>query len=1004
MIDASYTGRLRCALLTMIALVISWQGGEAAALADNGAFVLAEEGEARAVIVLHDDAPTYTRQAAEDLADYLHRITGGTFEIVVEPPQGQRRIWVGDHPALADHMAGLEFDPRHPEQVLITAREDDLAILGRDVVAAGEQVESGTSAAVNTFLQEHMDMRWLWPGELGLDIIAQPTVVFEPFEFTYRPPLRQRQLRMSPYARTLRRGFEDTDEPHFIDRQVLSEKEAKVDAWRRFHRLEQGHSHRPNWFRATHAFGHWWDRYAEEEPELFAKQLDGTRSTSNTSRSKLCVSNPDVWDRWLEEAKQTLEENPWQTVLSASPNDNSIRDKCVCEDCRALDPDEGPMVRLTSLGEKYETVALTDRYVYFWNRLGELLEEEFPERDLYVGAWAYGPYRTPPVERNLRDNVAIGFVGSLSTSPRAAREQDRENWRQWAEKAPLMVWRPNLMHGPDVGLRGTPYLTLERLTEDMRFLADHHMVGMDVDASARHHWATQGPMYYFLAQLGWDPYADYESLRADYLERGFGPAAEEMSEYYQFFEDLQYQTLERLEGLNRRQVTRRQPEVYNEQVLAEANALLEAAERAASESEAIYRDRIAFVRTGLAFLEAQVAVVEAMSELRLARGGEMRERIRAALDAYEAKQALLEECFGSFAISAIHYWAEVENRRLTDFLGPLDEMYLALLEDREGVVDLPVEWDFRLDPSSVGEDRQWHLDESDAQWDRLTITSWWGDQLEPDDQDAAEMREYHGDAWYRTWFDKPTLADAEQLWLHFGAIDESCWVYVNGALVGEQVFDRDVDPDAWNKPRRFDITEHVREGENLLTVKVQALGGEGGIWRGAHLRKELPNRVENGRFNEDAQGWRLRHRGLDARSTDFDDAPFEGVMQVAFEPGEYVGEKGVRITKNDDELADLSGSSDGPFEPGEYRFVMRYKQLMDANAIGDAYMSIRKSFIRGGERENVWSRTPDEPVDDWAVLYETFELNESSDRVSITVFLRDEAEFWIDELAIEKLD
>ena len=56
---------------------------------------------------------------------------------------------------------------------------------------------------------------------------------------------------------------------------------------------------------------------------------------------------------------------------------------------------------------------MTDRFVKSWNILARGLRERFPGREVYVGAWAYGPERTPPVREVLEKNLVIGFVSSF---------------------------------------------------------------------------------------------------------------------------------------------------------------------------------------------------------------------------------------------------------------------------------------------------------------------------------------------------------------------------------------------------------------------------------------------------------------------------------------------------------------------------------------------------------------------------------------------------------------
>lgn len=70
---------------------------------------------------------------------------------------------------------------------------------------------------------------------------------------------------------------------------------------------------------------------------------------------------------------------------------------------------------------------------------------------------------------------------------------------------------------------------------------------------------------------------------------------------------------------------------------------------------------------------------------------------------------------------------------------------------------------------------------------------------------------YEGNIWYRKKFDYH-LTEGNRLFLHFGAVNYECVVYLNGQKLGGHV--------GGYTPFNFDITEFVREGENSLVMQV----------------------------------------------------------------------------------------------------------------------------------------------------------------------------------------
>src|SRR5690606_27760588 len=86
--------------------------------------ILAEKGTARLPIIIAEDAGETTRNAAQELADYLQQMSGAVFEIKTGP--AERGIFVGDQrqfplPAFAKDLEirnrfdGLEAYVIHPD-------------------------------------------------------------------------------------------------------------------------------------------------------------------------------------------------------------------------------------------------------------------------------------------------------------------------------------------------------------------------------------------------------------------------------------------------------------------------------------------------------------------------------------------------------------------------------------------------------------------------------------------------------------------------------------------------------------------------------------------------------------------------------------------------------------------------------------------------------------------------------------------------------------------------
>ncbi|MFN2352462.1 MAG: DUF4838 domain-containing protein, partial [Kiritimatiellia bacterium] len=266
--------------------------------------LLVQDGQAPVPIVVFAEAPPLTRQAADELADYIEKVSGARPEVLdgLPDPIPEHAIWVGYQPKLVELFPDIDFDFQHPEEILIACDGRNLAILGRDIwdpenlmiqrphgKLMGVQMEYGTANAVATFMRDWLDVRWLWPGALGEDIVERQTIVFQPFEYRYHPQIRFRSGLFSYMRRQHNSGRAGP---------------GSGGAWWRLQRGAMG-SFEMN--AAGHGFGSWWGRYHESHPEYFALQPDGTRQPpGDPGNAKICHSNPAVWQQWLDNVAEQI--------------------------------------------------------------------------------------------------------------------------------------------------------------------------------------------------------------------------------------------------------------------------------------------------------------------------------------------------------------------------------------------------------------------------------------------------------------------------------------------------------------------------------------------------------------------------------------------------------------------------------------------------------------------------------------------------------------------------
>ncbi len=146
------------------------------------------------------------------------------------------------------------------------------------------------------------------------------------------------------------------------------------------------------------------------------------------------------------------------------------------------------------------------------------------------------------------------------------------------------------------------------------------------------------------------------------------------------------------------------------------------------------------------------------------------------------------------------------------------------------IAELPLPkdgWKFRTDPKTEGHfpKLKWYaVNCNEEDWKPIEIGKIW----ETDDF------KYDGIGWYRRTIkapEKPAKFNAVEL--HFEAVDECAWVWVNGIYIGRH----DIGPVGWTTPFNLDVTKEIKWGEeNQITVRVLDTAGAGGIYKPVTLQ------------------------------------------------------------------------------------------------------------------------------------------------------------------------
>ena len=825
---------------------------------------LVRDNEAVATIVVPDEPLAVEIFAAEELAYHITLATGAELPVVAEAdaPAAGHRVFVGATRAATD--AGLSAADLDVNGYIVRAEAERLFILGDDSegepgwIQHGNRTRVGTLFGVYHLLDRELGARWLWPGPLGEVVPQRAEIAFEALDLTGAPAFVHARWRDGGGATSGTDGWaEGENRSRFLSAQ---------GTWLRRHRFALGVN-----MDMGHAFTTWWERHGEDHPEYFNLLPDGTRRSDphyHGGASRLIamdVSEPALHRAIVEDWLETRTE--MRPFVPASENDTP--GKCVCERCLAWDVPDPELdtpwdQRLEHAREAFEAGerdwvrhlgSLSDRYARFY--LAVQAEAEKHDPDAIVTGYAYSNYRHPPLETQLNERIYIGIVpgGWLVGDPEGRREMRRQ-WDGWAATGARMLLRPNYM----LDGHNMPIYAAGVIGEHFRHCAQNGMIGTDFD-SLTGQYATQGPNLYMLARLTARPDLTVEEVLGEFYA-AFGPANGAVRAYFAHWQAICDAVEERPEGMHWSFFYRAADSVFTSEALARGEELLAAAQEAAAGDEMALA-RVEWLQKGL---RNAILTLDTQRAYQVYRTEGEIGVYREALSMLDGFRAEIEDQF--VCNMGFLGWAEQRT---------WDRDLLRIME-RPGEI-LPGPWKIAFDPDGVGEERGWSSERFDhADWPETEVSGPWR-EFDPGRQWREEHGEdYLGVAWYRTTFTIPAEAAGDRIRLLFGAVDESCTVWVNGQRVLDRPYPFEGDRDSWRKAFEVDITDLARIGEaNLLAVRVEATTGVGGIWRPVWLATSDPPAVEDtnlipdGGFEDGPGEWR-QHRQIGEMTFEIDTA------------------------------------------------------------------------------------------------------------------------------------
>ncbi|MBR6502043.1 MAG: DUF4838 domain-containing protein [Clostridia bacterium] len=310
--------------------------------------------------------------------------------------------------------------------------------------------------------------------------------------------------------------------------------------------------------------------YRDTHPEYFSF-YNGRRQSVENDHWQLCLTNPELIDIVVENARKILKENPDRKILSISQNDNPY--SCQCENCLKSDAEEGSPV---------------GTLIKFVNRVAEILEPEFP--DVTFDILAYHYTRPASKKTQTRHNVCVRLCASCTCfahpfdkcddRSRAQKRPDGKatlfiedlmDWSRVCER--LYVWD----YTSNFPLYPMPFPNWRVLKPNLQTMAKYNVKGVFEEANCAYYGGVDFNELrtYLISKLLWNPDCDIDAHRKEFMEYFYGAAAEYLDEYLNMLCDF----VEKENYHMYIQDTKR-PDYLSDELLAKYNELFDKAQNA----------------------------------------------------------------------------------------------------------------------------------------------------------------------------------------------------------------------------------------------------------------------------------------------------------------------------------------------------------------------------------------------------------------------------------------
>lgn len=479
---------MRTIRMCTLMLVVAWAA--TGVMADVN---LVSNGRSDYRIVLGKNASASEHRAAVELKEFIDEMTGARMPIVDDDGVApDKAVLIGDSESLRALDPGIDVASMEPEGYVIKTSGSRL------IIAGGRR--RGTMYGVYAFLEDRLGCRW-YSSKVS-KMPRKNSIVIKDLNITGSPAFEYREV-----------FYTDAFDKDWAARNRINGDHARLDS-------ETGG--KIAYYQFVHSFAPLvpLEKYWDSHPEYYS-MIDGKRIKDQT---QLCMTNPDVVRVATQQVLEWMREHPEASIYSVSQND--WYNNCQCDNCRAVDAEEGSPSGLM---------------LRFVNAIAEVTEKTYPDKliDTLAYQWTEKPPKTTRPRHNVRARLCPIFCCEAHPYEKCDAKENVayiENLRNWAKITDnLYIWHYNTSFSHYLN----PFPDFRQLADSAKLYKKSGVKGLFWQGN--YSLGGGGELAelraYMLAKISWDPEVDAVAVMKDFVDGYYGASGKYIWDYIRLMGD-----------------------------------------------------------------------------------------------------------------------------------------------------------------------------------------------------------------------------------------------------------------------------------------------------------------------------------------------------------------------------------------------------------------------------------------------------------------------------------